>query len=157
MPKESNLLAVGDAKDKPENVIVSANADESEVGGRIMPERREQAVSNFEATVEKKEALTGLKRAKAKSYYEAEPVIGKKIFDDFAKESIDKRGLRQSKPQEVTIEFSIDKNGNLSDFHHIFTGCPECGAYAISLLQNSGVWKTIPPGFAGRARYTFNF
>ena len=97
------------------------------------------------------------KRAKVSSFYKAVPVIGKEIFDDFAKESIDKRGLRQEKPQEVTIEFTIDKNGNLTDFHHIFTGCPECGPYAISLLQKSGEWKTVPPGFFGKARYTFIF
>lgn len=91
------------------------------------------------------------------SYYEAVPVIGKKIFDDYAKERIDQRGMRQNKPQEVTIEFTIDKNGNLSNFHHIFTGCSECGPFAIAILQNSGEWKTVPPGFSGRARYTFTF
>ena len=101
----------------------------------------------------------GSKKRKAPSltYYEAEPVIGKKIFDDYAKERIDERGLRQEKPQKVTIEFTIDKNGNLTNFHHIFTGCPECGPFAISILQNSGEWKTIPPGFSGKARYTFIF
>jgi hypothetical protein len=88
---------------------------------------------------------------------EVAPVIGKKIFDDYAKELINERGLRQEKPQEVTIEFTIDKNGNLTDFHHIFTGCSECGSFAISILQNSGVWKTVPPGFVGKAKYTFIF
>ena len=101
-------------------------------------------------------------RSKKKSspnllYYEAVPVIGKEIFDDYAKERIDERGLRQEKPQKVTIEFTIDANGNLTDFHHIFNGCSECGSYAISILTNSGVWKTVPPGFSGKARYTFIF
>ncbi len=97
------------------------------------------------------------RKAQAFTYYEAVPVIGKKIFDEYAKERIDERGLRQEKPQKVTIEFTIDKNGNLSNFHHIFSGCPECGPFAISILQNSGEWKTIPPGFSGKARYTFIF
>jgi len=89
--------------------------------------------------------------------YEAVPVIGKEIFDDYAKQRIDERGLRQEQPQKVTIEFKIDKNGNLTDFHHIFSGCPECGPFAISLLTKSGEWKTVPPGFTGKARYTFIF
>ncbi|MEM9547272.1 MAG: hypothetical protein AAGA77_14930 [Bacteroidota bacterium] len=91
------------------------------------------------------------------AYFEAVPVIGKKIFDEYAKERIDQRGLRQKVPQEVTIEFSIDENGRLTNFHHIFTGCPECGSFAISILQNSGEWKTVPPGGTGKARYTFMF
>lgn len=98
------------------------------------------------------------KRSETSSiYYQVVPVIGKKIFDEYAKDRIDKRGLRQEKPQEVTIEFLIDENGNLSDFHHIFTGCSECGPFAISILQNSGEWKTLPSGFSGKARYTFIF
>lgn len=97
------------------------------------------------------------KKAKANLSFEAVPVIGKKFFDEYAKERIEKRGLRQDSPQEVTIEFTIDKNGNLSEFHHIFTGCPECGPFAISILQNSGEWKTVPAGHVGKARYTFVF
>jgi len=97
------------------------------------------------------------KKKKTTFYYEAVPVIGKKIFDEYAKERIDKRGLRQEKAQEVTIEFTIDANGNLSNFQHIFSGCSECGPFAISLLQRSGEWETVPPGYSGKARYTFIF
>lgn len=115
------------------------------------------ALSEDSELVTNKPEAVAKKRKGVSLYYEAVPVIGKEIFDDFAKGKIDERGLRQEKPQEVTIEFTIDKNGNLSDFHHIFSGCPECGPYAISLLQKSGEWKTVPPGFSGKARYTFIF
>ena len=91
------------------------------------------------------------------AYYEAVPVIGKEIFDDYARQRIDDKGLRQPSPQKVVIEFTIDKKGGISNFKHIFSGCSECGAFAIAILQNSGEWKTVPPGFSGKARYTFTF
>lgn len=158
-----------------DNIIVEVdlpegNVDELTVGqtieevadaGNIDTEAKDedaQMIVPVESKSDVKNEVESKKRkVKTNSYFEAVPVIGKEIFDDYAKERIDKRGLRQAKPQEVTIEFTIDKNGNLSNFHHIFTGCPECGPFAISILQNSGEWKTVPPGFSGKARYTFVF
>lgn len=131
--------------------IEGANAFKRETGkveGAMEPLGNSNAEDELEE--EQKDAAGG-------TYYEANPVIGKKIFDEYANQRIDKRGLRQEKPQKVVIEFTIDENGNLSDFHHIFSGCPECGAFAISILENSGEWETIPPGYSGRARYTFTF
>lgn len=121
-------------------------------------ENKNEMVPIGSAIRENEDTLGNLSKKKMSlKIYEAEPVIGKTFFDDFAKQKIDERGLRQEKPLDVTIEFKIDKNGNLTDFHHIYSGCPECGAFAIALLTNSGEWKTIPPGFSGRARYTFTF
>ncbi|MFT4535415.1 MAG: hypothetical protein ACJA1A_000952 [Saprospiraceae bacterium] len=91
------------------------------------------------------------------TFYIVEPAIGKKDFDEFVKESINNRGLRQESPHEVTVEFNIDKDGALSNFLHIYNGCSECGGYAIYLLSSSGLWKTVPIGQAGRARYTLEF
>lgn len=97
------------------------------------------------------------KKEESSTFYIVEPAIGKKDFEEFVKESIDNRGLRQEAPQDVTIEFDIDKNGELSGFLHIYNGCSECGGYAIYLLSSSGVWKTTPVGQEGRARYTLKF
>jgi len=90
-------------------------------------------------------------------FYVVEPMIGKNDFDDYVQQRIDSRSLRQTPPQKVTIEFTIDKEGNLSEFIHIDPVCSECGPFAISILQNSGVWKTTPQRMEGRARYTFDF
>jgi len=97
------------------------------------------------------------KEEPSSTFYIVEPAIGKKDFEEFVKESIDNRGLRQETPHDVTIEFNIDKNGELSSFLHIYNGCSECGGYAIYLLTSSGVWKTTPEGQEGRARYTLKF
>lgn len=165
------VVADSDMEDKPiaqkddAPIVLESEEHEATVavvqnakGGNESPN-----ANKFEGSPQKTEAvlfdsnLIKKKKTNASSFYEAVPVIGKKIFDDYAKQRIDERGLRQEKPQKVTIEFNIDKNGNLTDFHHIFTGCSECGPFAISLLQTSGEWKTVPPGFAGKARYTFTF
>ena len=169
---ELEEVVVGDKKD--EELIVSEN----EVDEAVIANKEDKSIeivnaANFENLEQedeteiapldiksKKLAETSedfAEKAKALSYYKALPVIGKEIFDDFAKQRIDERGLRQEKPQKVTIEFKIDENGNLTDFHHIFTGCSECGPFAITLLQNSGEWETVPPGYSGKARYTFIF
>lgn len=98
------------------------------------------------------------KASKKKStFYNVVPMIGNKDFDDYVRQRIKERGLQQDPPQEVTIEFSIDADGNLSEFLHIYEGCSECGPFAISILSSSGVWKTVPAGQMGRARYTFMF
>ncbi|MFT6335960.1 MAG: hypothetical protein ACI86M_002404 [Saprospiraceae bacterium] len=108
--------------------------------------------------------ITSLQKAKVSkneeatsTFYKVKPAIGDKDFEEFVKESIDNRGLRQDTPHEVTIEFNIDKDGVLSKFLHIYNGCSECGGYAIYLLSSSGVWKTVPEGQEGRARYTLEF
>ncbi len=92
-----------------------------------------------------------------KVFYKVEPAIGIKDFNEYVKESIENRGLQQSPTQEVTIEFDINKDGTITNFLHIYNGCSECGAYAIYLLSGSGVWKTVPEGQEGRARYTLEF
>lgn len=94
---------------------------------------------------------------KKSTFYNVVPMIGNKDFDDYVRQRIKERGLQQDPPQEVTIEFSIDADGNLSEFLHIYEGCSECGPFAISILSSSGVWKTVPAGQMGRARYTFMF
>ncbi len=173
--------SLNEITNKKDGEIVSAQ-DETVINTESMEQGRKEAVDlvnvlSFESVVQQQEQQQKLetervtselnikkeqsdrrkRKAKTTLFYEAVPVIGKKIFDDYARERIDKRGLRQEKPQEVTIEFTINKNGSLTNFHHIFSGCPECGSFAISILQNSGEWKTVPSGFSGKARYTFIF
>ena len=163
--KEKKELVVADIKETVlEEVVAVDNEGKSiDIANATNFEKFEQdpktdIVSLDSQTNKRNGALDDLKaKAKSLTYFEAVPVIGKEIFDDYAKQRIDERGLRKEKPQEVTIEFKIDRNGNLSDFHHIFSGCSECGPFAITILQNSGEWKTIPPGFSGKARYTFIF
>gem|GEM_PF-3889563 len=92
-----------------------------------------------------------------KVFYKVEPAIGVKDFEEYVRESIENRGLQQNPPLKVTIEFDIKKDGSITNFLHIFNGCSQCGAYAIYLLSGSGVWKTIPEGQEGKARYTLEF
>ncbi|MDF1696804.1 MAG: hypothetical protein P1U56_13265 [Saprospiraceae bacterium] len=141
--------------DETENNANQTSSNDSKDGKVVEPplkmEKTDSANSLQEVSQSKR------KKELPKIYYEAIPVIGKKIFDEYANEKIDKRGYRREIPHEVTIEFSIDKNGMLTDFKHIFNGCSECGSFAISILTTSGEWKTVPPGLSGRARYTFIF
>lgn len=116
-----------------------------------------EATADNNATPEIQTAKKEEKEGPASTFYIVEPAIGIKDFEEFVKESIDNRGLRKESPHEVTIEFDIDKNGELSNFLHIYNGCSECGGYAIHLLSTSGVWKTNPKGQEGRARYTLMF
>ena len=85
------------------------------------------------------------------------PMIGKSTFDDFVAERIEARGLRKATPITVIIEFSINENGRISDFKSLTPEYPECSAFAISLLQESGEWKTMPPAFEGRGTYEIVF
>jgi hypothetical protein len=149
-PPLDGVSVVNDGGDVEEVVITTALND--------LKEKPEHAMNIVDSQSNKRMGGIGiLEEVKPLDFYDAVPIIGKEIFDDYAKGQIDERGLRQEKPQEVTIEFTIDKNGRLTNFHHIFTGCPECGSYAITILQNSGEWKTVPPGISGKARYTFIF
>jgi len=161
---DMDIVALDEADDEIEKLSINQDKEEVvDVSNEVSVESEAKSqepqlmVPVASGSNVKREEVSRMKKAQIKTYFEAVPVIGKEIFDDYAKERIDKRGLRQEKPQEVTIEFTIDKNGNLTDFHHIFTGCPECGPFAIAILTNSGEWKTVPPGYAGKARYTFVF
>lgn len=89
--------------------------------------------------------------------FEATPVIGKSVFDEYVNEKIAARGLNQEKPAEVIIQFMIDQEGNISDFKQLTNVCNECEAFAIALLQESGVWITVPPGRSGIVSYKFSF
>lgn len=158
---DENLTIADDVLLMDEDQDVAGNSEKLEV---VSVQDSNQDVMNKQSakvpisnTTDIDQAESRKKRTGSTAIFEAVPVIGKKYFDEYAKERIEKRGLRQEPPQEVTIEFVIDKNGNLTDFHHIYTGCPECGPFAISILQNSGEWKTVPPGYSGKARYTFTF
>ena len=155
------VIVLDETESNPENTaggmkkeIVLASTTSEKMEADVMDSDIVAVVdsNSFKPAKKKKRSQSGELKS-----FEAVPVIGKEIFDDYAKTRIDERGLRQENPQDVTIEFSIDANGNVSNFHHIFTGCSECGPFAISLLQNSGEWKTVPPGFTGKVRYTFKF
>lgn len=106
-------------------------------------------------------AMTKTKKKEAPVlFYVAEPMIGKADFDEYVQQRINQRSdLKQNPSQEIIIEFSIDKNGEIGNFVHIVDNgeCSTCGSFAINILQNSGVWRTVPAGNTGRARYMFTF
>jgi hypothetical protein len=162
--KEEELVILENEENVLDEVVAPQNEGESvEIVNAGSFEKVEQEAKSGIAplgSLSKKREDTSenlSEKEKNLAIYKAVPVIGKEFFDDYAKQKIDERGFRQEKPQEVVIEFKIDENGNLSDFHYIYSGLPECGAFAIALLTNSGEWKTVPPGGAGKARYTFIF
>lgn len=97
----------------------------------------------------------------SRALIDAEPMIGNKDFEEYLQENIKQRGMQQTPTQHIIIEFSLDENGRATDFMHIVENepnvCTECEAYAIALLQKSGVWKTNPPKKEGRVRYKVKF
>ncbi len=133
---------------------LEANTKESQ---RDLDNSGSQATADNNSSLPTTKAKKAIKEEAPSTFYIVEPAIGKKDFDEYVKENIDNRGLRQPTPHDVTIEFSIDKNGTISNFLHIYNGCAECGGYAIYLLSSSGVWKTSPEGQEGRARYILKF
>jgi hypothetical protein len=136
----------------------SANKlDSNTSGSQLELENSASQVADNNVISSLPEAKRSKKEESISTFYKVEPAIGKKDFDEFVKESINNRGLRKDSPHNVTIEFNIDKDGVLSNFLHIYNGCSECGGYAIYLLSSSGLWKTIPEGQSGRARYTLEF
>ena len=143
-----------------EEVHIPNNAkklDSNISGSQLELENKASQVADNNSIPSLPKAKRSKKEEPISTFYKVEPAIGKKDFDEFVKESIDNRGLRQDSLHEVTVEFNIDKDGVLSNFLHIYNGCSECGGYAIYLLSSSGLWKTVPEGQAGRARYTLEF
>jgi len=102
------------------------------------------------------------KKMAPSAYYVVSPEIGKTDFDEYVQNMIKSRSLKQSPSQTIVIEFSLDQNGMPYNFTHIVENaendCPGCGAYAISLLKQSGVWKSAPGmSTSDRVRYKFEF
>lgn len=109
------------------------------------------------ADLESKSKSSAKAKSSAVNYYRADPMIGKSIFEEYAKEKIDSRGLRKTPSIIVTIEFELDENNMPTRFTYINEDCPKCGAFAISLLTESGEWKTNTYSENGRLRYDFEF
>jgi hypothetical protein len=118
------------------------------------------AVADITLSSELDKNIESKKKSAPSLFYVVEPLIGKRDFDEYAQQRINQRSdLKQNPSQEIVIEFSIDKNGEIGNFVHITEQgtCSACGSFAINILQNSGVWRTVPAGNEGRARYSFNF
>ena len=154
---EDEIMA--SAKENLESIDVSSGSPMVPAGNKenlssILEESADISVSNDA------EMKTRKKADEVNTFYKVEPEIGKRDFDDFVKQRIDALNLRQTPTVETVIEFTINPDGSIGEFTHIVDGgdeCSSCGAQAIALLKQSGVWRTIPAGNTGRARYKFKF
>ncbi len=145
------------------NVITSQKEAEYETvansnENKLLPDT--EAVADITLSSELDKNIESKKKSAPPLFYVVEPLIGKTDFDEYIQQRINQRSdLKQNPTQEIVIEFSIDKNGEIGNFVHITEQgtCSACGSFAINILQNSGVWRTIPAGNEGRARYSFKF
>jgi len=164
--KEVPVIKVQERKEIKEKS--SVELPESEVAdveqGAPLPEKTsDRALSIKEESSLSQESLQ-IKRSKeanrsalSKDLKQAMPLIGTEAWEEYVKKNIAKSGLEKDGDIEIIITFYLDEYGEPTNFKKLPSECEECSAYAITLLQNAGVWQSLKGGYSGPFYYKFIF